>query len=138
PQSGQGESDRRRRRCAGQLSIDSRSLKSLSAAGERRYDAIPYDRVAVRPKHVNPARRVDQDQESGAAALGLKLFRRHQILAGSGVAGEFGHAHAAVEVCDRADHGLALGPGPGEPDGILKLAIGNIDGRLHAARISVF
>ena len=101
-------------------------------------DLIPHGRSAVPAKNLNSTRRVDQDQDSAATSLRLKLFRRHQILAGPSVVGELSHAHPAIEVRYGTDNGLTFCPCVGEPDGIRKFAFGNIHGRLHGAGIGAY
>ena len=64
-----------------------------------------------------------------------ELPRRNQIVAGARVPGECRHAHAAVEVRNGVDDGLTLGLRVRELDGILKFAIGNINGGLHDAML---
>ena len=102
------------------------------SASQGGFDATPHCRIAVRTKHVYPARRVDQDHVSASAALGLEFFRCDQVVACAGVLDQLGHAHAAIEVRDGADHGLTLGLRVREPDGILKFTIWNINCGLHA------
>ena len=76
-------------------------------------------------------------KRSASATRSLKLFRRDQVVARASVPGQFRHAHSAIEVRDGANHGFTLGLCVREPDGILKLTIGNIDCSFHAARLAV-
>jgi hypothetical protein len=73
---------------------------------------------------------------STLAARSLKFLRRDQVGAGAGVFGEFRHAHAAIEVGDGADDGIAFGLRLRESDSILKFVVGNINSRFHACKIS--
>ena len=114
-----------------QFELHQRTPACLSA-GQGCFDATPHCRVAVRTKHVYPARRVDQDHGSASATLGLEFFGCNQVVACAGVLDQFGHAHATIEVGDGADHGLTLGLRVREPDSILKFAIWNINRSLHA------
>ena len=106
------------------------------STGQGCFDATPHCRVAVRTKHVYPARRVDQDHGSASATLGLEFFGCNQVVASAGVLDQLGHAHAAIEVGDGADNGLTLGLRIREPDGILKFAVRNINCGLHAQTLA--
>ena len=68
------------RRAVPQFELYQRTPTGLSA-GQGRVDALPDRRIAVRPKHVDPDRGVDEDQGSAAATLGLERFGRDPALA---------------------------------------------------------
>ena len=108
------------------------------SAGQSYFDATPHCRVAVRTKHVYPARRVYQDHGSASATLGLDFLRCNQVVASAGVLDQLGHAHTAIEVRDGTDHRLTLGLRIREPDSVLKFAIWNINCGLHAYTIDEF
>ena len=67
---------------------------------------------------------------------GVKFLWRDQVGTGAGVLREFRHAHATVEICDRADYGFTLGLSPCVLDGILKLFVWNINSRFHMSIIA--
>ena len=69
---------------------------------------------------------------------GLKLLRCDQIRASASVLDEFCHAHAAIEIRDSSDNGLAFGLRFREPDGILKLIFRNINSGFHNSKITVY
>jgi hypothetical protein len=69
---------------------------------------------------------------------GLKLLWRDQIRASASVLDEFRHAHAAIEIRDSSDDGLAFGLRLREPDGILKLIFGNINSSFHASKMAIY
>jgi hypothetical protein len=95
-------------------------------------------RVSIRSKHVDPRRGVDQDHRNSAfAALLQEFLDAQQILAGSRVLGEFGHALAAVEFLDGSDDCFALRLCLRESDGVRKVVIGNIYGGLHDSIIAL-
>jgi hypothetical protein len=72
------------------------------------------------------------------ATLLQQFLDTHQVLAGSRVLGELGHALTAVEFLDGSDDCLALGFCLRESNDIFKVAIGNIDGSLHDSFLSPF
>ena len=81
---------------------------------------------------MNPGGGVDQDHGHLAFATLLQEFlNAHQILAGSRVLGELGHALAAVEFLDSSDDCFALRLCLGESNSVCKVAIGNINSGLH-------
>jgi hypothetical protein len=69
--------------------------------------------------------------QSAFSALLQEFLNAHQILAGSRVLGEFGHALTAVEFLDGGYDCFALRLCLGESNGIRKVAIGNINGGFH-------
>ena len=81
---------------------------------------------------MNPGGGVDQDHGHSAFATLLQEFlNAHQILAGSRVLGELGHALTAVEFLDGSNDCFALRLCLGESNSIRKVAIGNINSGLH-------
>jgi hypothetical protein len=81
---------------------------------------------------VNPGGGVDQDHGNLAfATLRQEFLNAHQILAGSGVLGELGHAFTPVEFLDGSDDCFALRLCLGETNSVCKVAIGNIDSGFH-------
>lgn len=64
-------------------------------------------------------------------ALCLQFGHAHQSVAASGMPGEGGHPLASIEIADGRDHSFAFGFRVGEPHGIQKFLIWNIDSRLH-------
>ena len=70
------------------------------------------------------------------ATSGLKLLRGYEIGAGSSVSDQFGHSLASVEIRDCANHRFAFCLRAGETDRIQKLIFWNINGRLHASRVT--
>jgi hypothetical protein len=87
---------------------------------------------------VNPGGGVDQDHGHLAFATLLQEFLdAHQILAGSRVLGELGHALAAVEFLDGSDDCFAFRLCLGESNSVCKVAIGNIDSGFHDSILQI-
>ena len=87
---------------------------------------------------MNPGGGVDQDHGILAfATLLQKFFHAHQVLAGSRVLCELGHALTAVEFLDGSDDCFTLRLCFGKSNGVLKVVIGNINGGLHDSILSI-
>ena len=78
-----------------------------------------------------------QESRLVLATSGLKLLGGYEIGAGPGISDQFGHSLASIEIRDCANNRFTFCLRTGETDRIQKLVLWNINGRLHASRLTL-
>ena len=96
--------------------------------------------VAVAPELFDPCGGVDERQSCltrRCRSLHIRCLEGgiHREITGSGKTDQTGHAASLVELPQRGDHRFPVSIWHSEPHCIIELALGNIDGGLHASMI---